>query len=183
MRYGEWFKMYEVPANLIAAVEEFVRPIAREAALVEDPGGNTRRKSHVVWIKEANLLAPFLGLARVANREAEWEFEIDTLEPMQYTEYYAGDEYGWHTDQARTPYPDMRVRKLSFSIFLNNDFEGGEFDLEISGPNLELRYVSFTKLAPNSAVFFQSDMWHRVRPVTSGMRRSLVGWVLGKRFR
>ena len=32
-----------------------------------------------------------------------------------------------------TPYPDGRIRKISFSIFLNNNFEGGEFDLEIHG--------------------------------------------------
>jgi predicted 2-oxoglutarate/Fe(II)-dependent dioxygenase YbiX len=30
---------------------------------------------------------------------------------------------------------------------------------------------------------FPSYIWHRVRPVTKGVRRSLVAWNLGKPFR
>ena len=31
-------------------------------------------------------------------------------------------------------------------------------------------------------IFFQSDWFHRVRPVTKGIRKSLVGWILGPKF-
>tara|TARA_B100001996_G_C18540729_1_gene546820 strand:+ start:44 stop:802 length:759 start_codon:yes stop_codon:yes gene_type:complete len=40
------------------------------------------------------------------------------------------------------------------------------------------RYVSF-KYEKGVAVFFQSCDWHRVRPVTSGKRTTLVGWFAG----
>lgn len=64
--------------------------------------------------------------------------------------YSAGDEYGWHCDQHRTPYPDNRVRKFSFSVFLNEDFDGGEFDLEIHAPNVDVRHVAFENVRPNT---------------------------------
>jgi PKHD-type hydroxylase len=183
MRYGAWHKTLEIPSSLIGAVTDFAKGQEPEIAETLDPNGVTRRSSRVVWVKEQRLLAPFQAIVTKVNREAEWDFDVDVLEPMQYTEYYGGDEYGWHCDQHRTPYPDGRVRKFSFSIFLNDDFEGGAFDLEIYAPNVEQRYITFDKMKPNTALFFQSDMWHRVRPVTKGVRKSLVGWVLGKKFR
>ena len=44
---------------------------------------------------------------------------IDNIEPLQYSEYDASQEYGWHQDVNNTPYADGRVRKMSFSIFVN----------------------------------------------------------------
>ena len=92
-------------------------------------------------------------------------------------------EYGWHVDQHNEPYSDRRVRKISFSVFLNDDYTGGEFDLELHSPSIKPRYETFSKLPLNTALFFQSDYWHRVRPVTKGVRKSLVGWVLGPEFK
>ena len=45
------------------------------------------------------------------------------------------------------------------------------------------RYKTFSNLPINTILFFQSDYWHRVRPVTNGVRKSIVGWVLGPKFR
>ena len=70
------------------------------------------------------------------------------------------------------------------TLFMNNpdEYEGGEFDLEYSHPESKPRYKTF-KLKKGSAIFFQSDVWHRVRPVSSGMRKSLVAWYSGPPFR
>lgn len=183
MRYGKSFASYELSPAFLAAVENIVREQTREVAAVENAGGNTRRRSSVVWIRAPELLSAALTIAQRANADAGWDFELDVVEPLQYTEYVPGDEYGWHTDQADMPYPDMRVRKVSFSVLLNNEFEGGHFDLEVHGPNVEERALTFRKVRPGTAIFFQSHLWHRVRPVTSGMRKSLVGWVLGTKYR
>jgi len=183
MRYGKSFGSYEMSPRFLAAIETIVQPQARIASTVESPGGNTRRRSDVVWIRDAELLAAALAIAKVASKDAGWDFDLDVVEPLQYAEYSPSDEYGWHTDQAEAPYPDMRVRKVSFSVLLNDDFEGGEFDLEVYGPNVPQRALTFERLKPGTALFFQSDMWHRVRPVTKGVRKSLVGWVLGTKFR
>ena len=70
------------------------------------------------------------------------------------------------------------VRKISMSLFLNDDYEGGEFDLEIYKPGDTQRFVTI-KPKKYSAVFFLADQWHRVRPVTAGHRKSLVAWFYG----
>jgi PKHD-type hydroxylase len=183
MRYDPLYKAYLVPPALARAVEDYVKTRKPEPAKALDPNGATRRSASVIWIKEEALIAPFLEMSKMVNHDTGWAFDIDVLEPLQYTEYRAGDEYGWHCDQHRTPYPDDRVRKFSFSVFMNDDFEGGAFDLEIHAPNIDVRFVTFDKLKPNTALFFQADLWHRVRPVVTGTRRSLVGWVLGRKFR
>jgi PKHD-type hydroxylase len=68
-------------------------------------------------------------------------------------------------------------RKLSFSLLLNDDYEGGE--LEIPGsPGQEDVFVPVR----NTAIFFPSSMPHCVKPVTKGIRKSLVGWVHGPNF-
>jgi predicted 2-oxoglutarate/Fe(II)-dependent dioxygenase YbiX len=73
---------------------------------------------------------------------------------------------------------------IAYISFIQSDAwsEGGEFDLEVYSPAIEKRYETF-KLKPNTALFFKSDQWHRVRPVKSGVRKSIVGWVLGKQWK
>ena len=111
------------------------------------------------------------------------KFDLTAIEPLQYGEYAKTQQYSWHVDQHNQPYKDNMIRKMSFSVFLNDDYTGGEFDLEIFAPHLPERFKTFTKLPLNSILFFQSDYWHRVRPVTKGVRKSLVGWVLGPKFK
>ena len=39
------------------------------------------------------------------------------------------------------------------------------------------------QLPVGSGLFFQSSYFHRVLPVKTGLRKSLVGWVLGPKFK
>ena len=100
-------------------------------------------------------------------------------EPLQYSEYDVGDEYGWHRDVHDEPYSNGLVRKVSFSTILNDDFEGGEFDIETKNPEDKRRYETF-KSEEYNTIIFPAHMWHRVRPVKSGVRKSIVGWLLGR---
>tara|TARA_B100001996_G_scaffold165434_1_gene126144 strand:- start:307 stop:1029 length:723 start_codon:yes stop_codon:yes gene_type:complete len=157
---------------------------------------------------------------QLVNKESGWNLDITRVQKPQHSEYPVGGHYDWHTDQHILPV-NQEVRKISMTLFLNNDdeYEGGELDLEIFGPAKdhneetkvyrtfhglpdgeggipfvngkplvnegyipeekdENRYVSF-KYKKGIAVFFPSCDWHRVRPVTSGTRRALVGWFAG----
>lgn len=71
-------------------------------------------------------------------------------------------------------------RKISASIMLTDPkkYEGGEFELITNG-NIEEPFV--VKPNKGDVIFFASWMPHRVRPVTSGVRKSLVCWVMGER--
>jgi len=74
------------------------------------------------------------------------------------------------------------VRKISFTILLNDEFEGGEFELEAGSPANPER-IHTVDLKKGDAILFPSYTWHRVQPVTKGTRHSLVGWVRGPQWR
>ena len=74
------------------------------------------------------------------------------------------------------------TRKISFTILLNDEFEGGEFEIEAGSPANTER-VHTVDLKKGDAILFPSYTWHRVKPVTKGTRHSLVGWVRGPQWR
>ena len=135
------------------------------------------RSSEVAWVRDMDLLSMLMRMSKQINRSANWNLNLAGIEPVQFGIYGEGDFYDWHVDQHPKPVRGM-VRKISMSLFLNDDYEGGEFDLEIYRPDADPRYKTF-KLKPWSAIFFQGDQWHRVRPITSGVRKSIVAWFYG----
>ena len=149
---------------------------------INDASGLTKRNSSVSWIKDRTLCQRVFSVIKDKTSDFS-NLHLDNIEPLQYSEYDASQEYGWHQDLNNKPYEDGRIRKISFSIFLNSNFEGGEFDLEIHGPDAKPRYISEWKRSNENCVIFNSDMWHRVRPVKSGVRKSIVGWLLGPAIR
>ncbi len=185
MRYGDPYETIVISKTLINRTldklksEKFKMSTGKTLSSTNE----TKRNSNVTFIDDHVILKEFLDVTKRINNNASWNFNIDTIEPLQYGEYNQTQEYGWHVDQHNKPYSDGKVRKISFSIFLNDDYTGGEFDLELHSPSVKNRYETFSKLPLNTALFFQSDYWHRVRPVTKGVRKSLVGWVLGPEFK
>ena len=113
-----------------------------------------------------------------------FNYNISLIETLQHSVYNAPTgHYDWHIDAMHKGQHGL-TRKISFSIGLNdpNEYEGGELDIEIQGPLADQRYETL-KLSKGSIVIFKSDKWHRVRPVTSGVRKSLVTWFRGPPFR
>lgn len=140
------------------------------------------RKSTVAWLLDPwimELLEPYVD---VANRRADWNFQWEPVRAVQFAKYEEGDHYGWHRDTAITPLKDEnnKIRKLSISVNLNDDYEGGtmwidnEKDYWKQNP-LELKMINET----GSIVVFPSDRWHKVDKITKGTRYSLVVWLLG----
>ena len=208
MKYGEPYVEYKFTSEELNLVEYAIRNPKFEDGVAFSQ--RDIRKSRIAWIDDQGLDIVLLRLGREISRNSGWNLHLRRCDPVQYTEYDAGGKYDWHSDQA-PPMPDHRdgivkVRKISMTLFLNDpeEYEGGEFDVEIWGPNgsnggdaysivgnndfdkqfdvkennEKGRYVTF-KSTKGSAVFFQSDQWHRVRPVTSGVRKSLVVWFIG----
>ena len=173
MRVGPHYHLTKIPFT------------AKDIGKLEDAktlgsSGYTVRDSEISWINDKPTLNKFLEFTKDINATTGWNFDIDAIEPLQYTEYKSDGQYGWHIDQSSKPYADGRIRKISFSLILNDEFEGGEFDLEYEHPNKNPRHATFC-LGKNEVIFFKSDYWHRVNPVKSGIRKSLVGWILGKK--
>lgn len=101
--------------------------------------------------------------------------ELVKLEPLQLAVYEEGDFYDWHQDLG---HGDAANRKLSATIQLSpaDAYEGGE--LELWGAAGRHQVADRTQ---GTITMFPSYMLHRVRPVTRGVRRSLVAWAIGSR--
>ena len=136
-----------------------------------------------------------------ANRE-NFLYDLRCIdgESVQYTRYDVGQYYGWHNDAGlQTQYKPVTVggrlegmgqdfvnenvelvRKLSFAMQLSDpdEYEGGNVQL--------MDEAGKSYIAPRqrgSIMLFDSRTQHRVLKVTKGVRKSLVGWVLGPRWK
>lgn len=140
------------------------------------------RESTIRWIPpagEPRLVQRIMGFVTAVNR-MNFGFDIAGLFDIQFTEYHGSrqDKYDWHHD-VRLKGPMPYDRKLSVVIQLSDpaSYEGGAFEfstVEHPGAAFEPR---------GSVLIFPSFLQHRVRPVTAGVRRSLVTWVEGPRWR
>ena len=134
-------------------------------------------------------------LSSEANRLANWNFEFDWIESLQFTKYAKNQFYTWHTDAFPDSYKSSssthnnKIRKLSFTCQLSdpNDYEGGELEFVIPQTfKHELKFSAYKlkEIIPQgSLVVFPSFLLHRVKPVTKGVRYSLVSWALGFPFK
>ena len=87
---------------------------------------------------------------------------------FQFTEYKTDGYYKWHEDSSS----DMHTeRYCSMVIQLNDEYEGGELQIK-DKDNTE---ITLEKGLGNLFLFY-SHITHRVKPVTSGTRYSLVNW-------
>ena len=138
------------------------------------------RQSKVSWINNNSrtswLYDRMAWIARNLNGQF---FDLDLfgfVEDFQYTEYTVGNHYTWHMDKGPGC---IAPRKLSLVLMLSDpsEYDGG--DLEI------FTGVNTTTLDKKRGIVhaFPSYVMHRVTPVTRGVRRSLVVWISGPKFR
>jgi PKHD-type hydroxylase len=129
------------------------------------------RSSETAWIFDK------LNFVIQAANEQYYNFRLNGYYQFQYTTYDPNGRYDWHTDMSfgQKFGEEAEPRKLSMSLLLNDDFEGGKFEIN-SGKEEEADTVPMHK---GRIVLFPSFMIHRVTPVTKGIRKSLVVWVLG----
>ena len=139
------------------------------------------RDADIIWIlKDQNSAPHFDILGQIISKVNYDHFllDIDGIESLQYTKYDKDQHYTWHMDY-QFGFREW-VRKISVSIIMSDpsEYEGGELEICIDG-NINKPI----KLKPEKGdiVFFASWMPHRVAPVISGTRKSLVTWVMGKR--
>lgn len=164
------------------AICEMGERVAPNQAVTGDGETNildkSMRDSTISWIKSEGWLAEKLQhVTRSLNGEF---FGLDLWgfgEDFQYTVYkYTKQHYTWHMDQG---YNKNIPRKLSLVLMLSdpNDYKGG--DLQIFTGN---EPITLSK-ERGMIHAFPSYIMHRVTPVTSGTRRTLVVWVSGPRFK
>ena len=140
------------------------------------------RSSKVRWIGDQWIRDRLWEFVKQANINA---FGVDVMNvaELQFTEYHATENghYDWHHDVHWQQDGELKTnadRKLSITVQLSDssEYRGGEFEFDECQTPTDAR-------AKGTVLVFPSYLRHRVSPVTSGTRKSLVAWFHGPRWR
>ena len=155
-----------------------------------------KRNSDLVWLSDTWIYKEIHPFVHEANKNAGWNFQWERSESCQFTKYKLNQYYDWHCDSWDKPYdrpntPDHgKIRKLSMTCQLTDgsEYQGGELEFDFRNYDPHMRDESKHRvqckeiLPKGSIIVFPSFVWHRVKPVTSGTRYSLVVWNTGNPF-
>jgi predicted 2-oxoglutarate/Fe(II)-dependent dioxygenase YbiX len=119
--------------------------------------------------------ATMAGMGISANRQA-WKFDVTHSNQTDYLKYDVDGHYHAHVDTFMSP-NEPECRKLTVLMFLNDDFEGGKLFIQNGHEKI------YPPQAPGTCLVFPSFMLHGVEPVTKGIRRSIVTWLVGPWFK
>lgn len=160
----------------------------RGATINDDPDNkiNNIRRSKVSWLKEHDIPWLYERVEYIAQQLNGQYYDFDLWglnEDLQYTVYEEGDQgfYSWHQDAFTTIKNNIDQRlprkfSLSFQLSDPNDYDGGDLLIHDGNQKKTPKYQGL-------AIAFPSWTLHSVTPVTRGVRRSLVVWCTGPRFR
>lgn len=141
-------------------------------------GADTYRVSKIVWVEPADAthwIYHRLGvLFAQANRHYGLEL-FGLIEALQYTVYGPGQRFDWHIDLGSG---QTSARKMSMMVQLSDpaDYSGGALEFINAASPPAAREAG-------AATVFPSYLAHRVAPVQTGVRRSLVAWAYGPAFK
>jgi PKHD-type hydroxylase len=139
------------------------------------------RITRTAWIKPSPetkwIYDRMQSVIRMLNDKI-WQFDITGFsEDFQYTIYQGseGGHYDWHVDQGDL----AKRRKLSLSLQLTDPclYEGCELQLHAANQ------IEGAPKTRGTLIAFPSYVLHRVTPITRGVRKSLVVWTTGPKFR
>lgn len=206
MAYQSIWYMTNLPEKVVEVICEDLNNNfgnqMNDSLLSGDSLNKDKRSSKNSWIPTTHWVGGFVWhYIQRANRE-NFLYDIRNIdaENMQFTQYDVGEFYTWHNDAGISchykpisvgNYSDGRaqdfvnenlelVRKLSFVVQLSNpeDYEGGNLQLLAEDGK-----SYFAPRQRGTIVIFDSRTQHRVLKVTKGQRKSLVGWVVGPRWK
>lgn len=206
MAYQSIWYFTDLPEDVIEIVEkdltEKFDDQMGDSRLMGDSLNKEKRNSQNAWVPSQHWLGGFLWhYIERANRE-NFLYNLRCIdgESMQYTRYGVGQFYGWHNDAGLAgQYKPVSfgnrsegiaqdylnenvemVRKLSFVLQLSDPdaYEGGNLQLlDEAGKSY------FAPRKRGTVVLFDSRTMHRVTKVKSGLRKSIVGWTVGPRWK
>ena len=202
-----------LPKDIVNILDDYVSEKfdseMKDSELIGRHKDKNKRNSENAWINTNHWIAGFLWhYVNKANRE-NFLYDLTNIdgENLQYTKYSEGQFYNWHNDAGINNYYKPQyvansgnsnddsdnlqvtdflktscelVRKLSFTLQLSDpdEYEGGNVQL--------IDDTGKSYIAPRqrgTIILFDSRTQHRVIKVKKGVRKSIVGWVLGPRWR
>ena len=196
-----------IPSDLMDIIEEDLTEKFDPQMEVSKLMGNVeqleKRNSRNAWVPTTHWLGGLMWhyFNKANNEFFHYDLECIDGESMQYTQYELNQHYDWHQDegisslykpQASGNRGDERrvqdfinekaekVRKLSCSLQLSDeeDYEGGGTQVR----DVDNSMVTLPK-GRGSLFFFDSRMQHRAMTVHKGLRKSLICWAIGPRWK
>ena len=136
------------------------------------------RCTSIHWVDPRHLLNRAIQSFMLEANNKFFNYAMETSETLQFGKYGVGGKYDWHQDASIAN--EEKCRKLSTIVQLSkpDDYVGGDFQFFNGAQDpddLKIR-------KQGSVVVFDSRDWHRLTPVTEGIRYSLVLWSSGERF-
>ena len=144
------------------------------------------RKTAVSFITDKdNMMNEIVwGFIRQANAEF-FNYKLEYFQPIQFARYRDGGHYDWHQDSSPHDLAN-EGRKLSLTMSLtdHDKYDGGLLQFYNGDKPYEDKYHDIEKdiKSVGSVIVFDSRDWHRVTPVTKGVRYSIVCWTIGPNF-
>jgi len=188
----------KLPHEMIEILERDLQQFDQSLQTARTVGGVDlqKRDSKTTWINSSHWVCGLCYHYILLANRTNFLYDIDGFdgETMQYTSYSSGEYYGWHQDAglASVFKPEEnreqnfvitnseKQRKLSIIVQLSNpeEYSGGE--VQFMRDNGGTYFASKEK---GTIIIFDSRVTHRARKVNSGLRKSLVGWVVGPRWK
>lgn len=166
-----------------------------------------RCKSQSAYIPASNYIAGMIWYYIEQVNRTNFKYDITSFDEdkLWYHVYNQNSYYKWHqdagiqtsynnTETASSIHPSVQDtiiplaehnRKLSFSLQLSSpeDYTGGDLQF-LTEPALNVAPQLYTaSKRQGSIIIFDPYIVHRVTPVQSGQRKSLVGWAIGPRWK
>lgn len=205
MAYLTCWHMTDMPTEIVEIIERDLQQYDDQAKDSEIMGAQVDkviRNSKNLWVPTSHWISGWLWYYIQKVNQENFLYDITEIDGgnIQYTQYGEGQFYNWHCDadidscykpqivpgSGNNTGPDVLnlqgeyVRKLSFALQLSDpsDYTGGE--VQFLDNNCK---TFFAPKQRGTLMIFDSRTKHRVRRVRSGMRKSIVGWVVGPRWK
>ena len=182
---NEWWKWpnfitEESRLNICKFVEENYET-DEENSLYEKNKKFTKPAKLISWKK----LKQLRGMTDIVDelyytQAREFGFDIDLILENQFINYTVYDsdinaKYDWHKDSSNEAYIDVKCTAI---INVSTEpYEGGQFEIFDGKDNIKLL------TNPGDMIMFLSNQYHRVTPITKGVRKSLSFFLQGPKFK
>ena len=206
MAYQTIWYYSSMPEEIVDIIEKDLSinydSIMSESYLYGGEVNKEKRNSKNTWVPSEHWIGGFMWhyITRANRENFLYDLRCIDGESLQYTQYGPGEFYSWHNDAgiASAYKPESvgnrmggksddfinenteLVRKLSFVLQLSHpdDYEGGNLQLlDETGKSY------FAPRKRGTVILFDSRTQHRVLRVKSGLRKSIVGWTVGPRWK
>ena len=196
-----------IPAELMDVIEsdltEKYDPYMDTSKLMGNVTNTKKRSSKNAWVPTSHWIGGLMWHYFKRANDEFFHYDLKHIdgEAMQYTQYELNQHYDWHQDEGIASFYKPQaggnrsdqlivqdkininaetIRKLSCSLQLSDedDYEGGGTQVR----DVDDTMVTLPK-ERGSLFFFDSRLQHRAMTVTKGLRKSLIIWAVGPRWK